>query len=138
MSDLYSLVGQVLKDQAALDFKKENDKLKEDNDKLKEEVAELKRKNGEHEHMGVLGNQAVDLGLAIEEAMSAINSLEAQNSLIPKTIEQTAVVLIYCLMVVLILIINIFFLDLLQSSINYFLWGCVCLGIISIMILEFV
>ena len=43
MSDLYSLVGQVLKDQAALDFKKENDKLKEDNDKLKEEVAKLKR-----------------------------------------------------------------------------------------------
>ena len=47
MSDLYSLVGQVLKDQAAMDFKKENDELKEENDKLKEEVAELKRKNGE-------------------------------------------------------------------------------------------
>ena len=54
MSDLYSLVGQVLKDQAAMDFKKENDELKEENntlkeenDKLKEEIAELKRKNGE-------------------------------------------------------------------------------------------
>ena len=51
MSGLYSLVGQVLKDQAAMDFKKENDELKEENDKLKEEVAELKRKNGEFVRM---------------------------------------------------------------------------------------
>ena len=135
MSDLYSLVGQVLKDQAALDFKKENDKLREDNDKLKKEMAELKRKNCELEHMvmphGVLGNQAVDLSLAIEATMSAINSLEAQNSLIPKT----AVVLIYCLIVV-----QYFFcgvVGLLQISINIFLGGCACLGMISIMILEF-
>ena len=58
MSDLYCLVGQVLKDQAALDFKrendklkKENDKLKEDNDKLKKEVAELKRLSEQLERM---------------------------------------------------------------------------------------
>lgn len=42
MSDLYPLVGQILKDQAALDFKKENDKLKDENDELKEEIDKLK------------------------------------------------------------------------------------------------
>ena len=42
VSILYCVVGKVLNDQAALDFKKANDKLEEENDKLKEENDKLK------------------------------------------------------------------------------------------------
>eukprot|EP00956_Cyclotella_meneghiniana_P026055 scaffold55524_cov38-Cyclotella_meneghiniana.AAC.3 len=75
MSDLYSLVGQVLKDQAALDFKKENDELRK-------EVAELKRKNCELERKvvsHVLQSQAVGLQLRryMEAREERTRSLEA-------------------------------------------------------------
>ena len=83
MSDLYSLVGvsilycvvgKVLKDQAALDFKKANDELKEEIDKLNEENDELK------EEIDKLKDEIENQKLKEEVRLEPFDKLKEENN----------------------------------------------------------